>query len=166
MQRLNNIVEIDEEIFEVFQDFIEKFSDVSKSFVFPKTLSTFMNFISSTNFIKEGIIELARTDNAYSLNILFRSLIEQFLKFQYIWMKFLEKKDDTIGEEYMEFYSYSEDIDYAKAWSKIYIMINHIPEKDPIDIIKEGNPNFEGLANADLKLKVSQFNYRTPKKFV
>jgi len=80
-----------------------------------------MNFIANTNFIKEGIIELAYTDNTYSLNILLRSLIEQYLKFQFIWMKFIENKDDTIGVGYWEFYSFSEDVNYAKAWKKVYM---------------------------------------------
>lgn len=166
MEKLDKIIEIDESIFQTFQNFMERYDGISKSFPFPKTLTAFLNFISNTNFIKEGIVELAQSDNTFSLNILFRSLIEQFLKFQYIWMKFLEDKSDSIGDDYWNYYSYSEDVDYAKAWTKVYAILDHIPEKDPIEVIKEANPNFGSLSNSLLKQKVSQFNYRNVAEFI
>jgi len=92
MDRLDRIVEIDDKIHNSFQSFMEKKGQFSETFAFPNTLAAFINFITSTKFIKGGIIELAYSDNTYSINILFRSQIEQFLKFQFIWMKFAERE--------------------------------------------------------------------------
>ena len=87
MMTLEDIIHADDEIFNIIEyDFpnaavLLKVSGIQKS---GKALTL---FLSKSTFIKNGIYDLLESKNLYACKILFRSLIEHYLKLHYIAFK-------------------------------------------------------------------------------
>lgn len=50
--------------------------------------------------IQLAIFDLCESENYYSLNIIYRSFIEHYLKFLYSFLRLLEEKNDDVGKDY------------------------------------------------------------------
>lgn len=160
MRTIDQLLEFDNQIYKVIeknQALIFRFNKDSK---IPKISNVLINFIIKTNFIKEGIFELYKSDNLYSINILCRSLIEHFLRFEYIFLRVLKEKIDDIGEEYLKLCALNEDIDIGKAWKFVGEMIGKNTDSAPYDILKEINSNNEKYSKDEIKNSTNHFRYR------
>ncbi len=166
MNDFEKICEQDSEIHDVLVENMPIIIELLKKIQFPKTGNTLLLFISKTNFIKEGIFELHDSQNLYSINILFRSLIEHFLRFQYIVFRYGIDKNDTVGEDYIRFCSLSENIDTGRAWKDIAKIIDKDPNLDPYEVLKEINEDFKTYSKQEIINKSSQFRYKNIIRFI
>ena len=66
-----------------------------------KTAELFFMHIVSTDAIKHSLFSAAESKNIYTVKILFRSLVEHFLRFQYIWFQYIRIDD---GEPFSKSY--------------------------------------------------------------
>lgn len=108
--RLDTLRDIDDEIFETLKfatPFIDWFFRESP---IPKTSELCWMFITSTNFIKNSIFDCAETEDVYSVKVLMRSLLEHFLRFNYINMKFIKNGNDSESQKYFSVMEVSENI--------------------------------------------------------
>ena len=132
----------------------------------PLSIFSMTTFLPKVESIRSGIFEVAKIDEYYSLNILFRSLIEHFIKAQYIWMKTVANKNDAIGIDYWVFGQDQENIDYANALAKYYSFVGIVPKKAPIEILKEmGVLSKDKSANQIRKIS-EQFNYKNMAHYI
>ena len=116
--------------------------------------------------IRIGIFELAKIEEYYSLNILYRSLVEHFIKAQYIWMSAVSSKDDTIGIDYWLFGKDQEIIDYAKALQHSYSLIGITPETSPVETLKNMGVISKGKSATQIRKKSEQFKYKNMVLFI
>ena len=75
-------------------------------------------FCLRTEFISEAIYYLCKMANIYSANILFRSLIEHFLKQQYIFFRYAIEQNEKVCDEYYKYYGNYEYIHYINVLKK------------------------------------------------
>lgn len=112
---IENIRDIDEEIFEVmkenFHNSLPTFSRVG----FTNVGRAFTTFVTKTNFIKNAVFDLCENDDTYSANILFRSLIEHHLKFMFIFIRHTKEQNDDVGIEYYQFCDLIESITIGRS---------------------------------------------------
>lgn len=141
-------------------DLIPEFLTTLKETDKPLSIFSMTSFFPRIESIRLGIFEVAKIEEYYSLNILYRSLIEHFIKAQYIWMKTLENKDDEVGIDYWVFGRDQENIDYSKALSQSYGLIGVIPEKAPMDILKEMGVLSSEKSASLVRKKTDQFKYK------
>ena len=78
-------IEIDDKQQELLEQAFPLLMSLREKTEFKKSATTTIAFIGNTNFIKNGIFDLYESQNVYSIKILFRSLIEHYLKFQYLF---------------------------------------------------------------------------------
>lgn len=126
----------------------------------PLSISSMTSFFPKVESIRAGIFEVAKIDEYYSLNILFRSLIEHYVKAQYIWMKTVENKDDEIGIEYWLFGRDQENIDYVKALQQSYSLVGINPKISPLETLKETGVISKDKSANQIRKKSEQFNYK------
>ncbi|RKD16575.1 hypothetical protein BCY91_17210 [Pelobium manganitolerans] len=115
MEKLEKIREIDDEIFECLQEYFPKVKDCNFKKDFPVSFVLILSFDTSANFIKTGILDCAETDNLYGAKILFRSLIEHYLRFKYIFFNWTKTKSDETSEKYFIFSFANDEINSVKA---------------------------------------------------
>lgn len=115
MSNLNKITDLDNEIFEEFKNYFSQISNSIFSKRYPATLQLSNLFTTSTNFIKESIIKCCENDDLYGSKILFRSLIEHYLRFQLIWFNWIKTQSDTESIKYLDFTTAREVLDSIKA---------------------------------------------------
>lgn len=166
MTTFDKIREHDSEIYDVFVKYTPVTNEILKTIKHPKTGLTLVQFMVKTNFIKEGIFELYESENLYSMSILFRSMIEHFLRFQYIFLRFAKDKNDSIGEDYIVFCSLNEFIEIGKSWKDVSKISGERPVLDPYDLLKEFNPDFARYSRKEIENKSHQFRYKNIIKFI
>ncbi len=148
--------EIDPHI-ETISKFLEKLKETDK----PLSIFSTTSFIPKIESLRIGIFELAKIEEYYSLNILFRSSIEQFIKFQYLWMKTIENKNDEIGIDYWVFGGQQEKIDYVKALSQSYQMLGISSAKSALETLQDLGILSNELSAGQIKKRTEQFTYKS-----
>ena len=76
MNEIERIRDLDDEIFEEFQQYFSKIKTSKFSKSYPYTKSLIHIFDTSGNFIKNSIFDISETDDYYGIKILYRSIIE------------------------------------------------------------------------------------------
>jgi hypothetical protein len=142
---------------------VEKFMPLALEFMekgpIPKTVGVFLSFIASTEFIKNGILDLVETENAYAKNILFRSLIEHFLRFQYIWLRFAEEKSDAPVEAYLKHSLFKEALQIGRSWKRVARILGHDSGLTPHEALKLVIKESTGHTAKEIDEQASQFEY-------
>lgn len=168
MVDLTKVFEKDDILFDAIASIpLEKALYYFKDNGFPKTGQVMIQFMAKGNFLKTAIFDLCEVGNIYGVKIIFRSLIEHALKAQFIFMKWVENKNDQTAENYLKWYEASEIYDYIKsmeATTKIFNSkeLQHKPDKILFDL----HPEFKEKSLKEIKEIASQFNYRLIIKYI
>ncbi|PSK90834.1 DUF5677 domain-containing protein [Taibaiella chishuiensis] len=115
MNDIERIRQLDDEIFEEFQKYFEKIESSNFTKLYPKTAIILQLLDIGATFIKNSILDNCETDNYYAVKILYRCLIEHYLKFQFIFTKWGMSKTDDFSAEYLDYSDAREVLDSIKA---------------------------------------------------
>lgn len=168
MPDLSEILVKDDEIFDVLQEIsISSALQCFQKHDLPKIGQVMTSFVAKTNFLKTAIFDLCESDNLYATNIVFRSLIEHVLKAQYVFMKWVEDKNDDVGENYLKWYEASELYDYMKSCEAVLKLVNKdISKAIPEGILFEIKPELSEKSIKEIKMIADQFKYRSIIKYI
>ena len=138
---------------------------------FPKSGKALNFFIFKMNFINTSIIRCCEIKDYYSTCILFRSLLEHYFKYLYVYTRALRESNDNVGEEYYGELNGYEDFTYMRSMQNLRkkltkkVSILTLDDKDNEALLKAGT-NFgiksilaflnEGIKD-DLKLPFELF---------
>jgi hypothetical protein len=116
--------------------------------------------------IRLGIYASARINESYSSNILFRSLLQHTIKFNYLFMKTISLTSDEVGIDYWTFGNRQENIDYMKNLAAGYALFGINPAKPLLEIFKE-----LGIVSADssqsaIKQRAEQFQFKKMVRYI
>lgn len=136
------------------------FSTVSST-AFPWTFRAMFNFCAKTNSLKTALFDLIESENPYAFKAIFRCFCEHYLRFMYIWSRFISEKSDEVGLEYYKFCGATEALDYVGAISAAEgILGNNVVINTKLAI--EGlYPEAAKLSKKELEQFSNQFKYRT-----
>ena len=109
------------------QEFIFTIKDRDK----PLSTQAVFGLSTAIESLRIGIFATARIEEYYSLNVLHRSLIEHFLKFNYLWMRLSSSQDDEVGVDYWVFGRKKEAADYVRNLTKAYEMVGLSVKESP-----------------------------------
>lgn len=126
----------------------------------PLSIFSMTSFFPKVESIRIGIFEIAKIEEYYSLNILFRSLIEHFVKAQYILMKTVGNKNDEVGIDYWLFGRDQENIDYAKALLQSYALVGIQPNKPLVETLKQIGVISKDKSENQIRTRSEQFKYK------
>lgn len=158
---IDQIIEIDDGVFNILEKDAGKVFLTFKNNNFEKTGQALSLFHVKIGFIKNGIYDQIESNNLYSANILYRTLIEHYLKAQYILLESLKNGNDKLGVEYYQFADASKKLQLGSAYKRAAEIL--FPEKafdDVFEVLKEMFPIFAGYSRGDIKNKTGKFNYR------
>ncbi|MGJ1435682.1 DUF5677 domain-containing protein [Sphingobacterium siyangense] len=115
MTELERIRQIDNDVFQEFQNYFEKLPESNFIKLYPKTAYIISSLDTGANFIKCAIFDECEKDNYYAIKILYRSLIEHFFKFKIIMIQWGKSKSDSFAVKYLEYAEAREILDSLKA---------------------------------------------------
>jgi len=166
MNFIEDIKSVDEKIHQIMEEsFGELIKSISKS-TFPSTGKALITLTLKSNFIKNAIFDLCENDDLYSVSILFRSLIEHYLRQQYLFMRYAQEKNDSIGIDYYKYCNMGEDLGYIKSIKYIHKMFDDKNDFDIWGSYCSVKPEFKNLTKIERKSKVDQFNYKNIISFI
>jgi hypothetical protein len=102
-EKLEALKILDDEIHEEMTLCLPRMVEFQQTTGLTNTLRASLMLSTKCNFLKTAIFDGCETTNVYSTSILFRSLTEHCLKMLYIFMRWAEEEDDTVGSEYYFF---------------------------------------------------------------
>ncbi|MBW2737686.1 MAG: hypothetical protein JRE64_02320 [Deltaproteobacteria bacterium] len=158
---IDQITEIDDCVFKIIEKDAEKVFLSFKNNNLEKTGQALSLFHVKIGFIKNGIYDQIEHNNLYSANILYRTLIEHYLKAQFILLESLKDGNDNIGKEYYQFADASEKLQLGSAYKRAGEIL--FPEKtfdDVFEVLKEMFPEFKEYSKKEIRNNTAKFNYR------
>ena len=158
---IDKIIEIDDEVFEVSKRDAGKVFLSFKTNGMEKTGKALSLFQAKIGFLKNGIYDQVAPKNIYAARILFRSLIEHYLKAKYILFESAESGDDTIASDYYEFADASELLQLGSAY-KIAgeILYPGRSYGNVYDVLKNQFPKLLKFTPKEISTKLSKYNYK------
>jgi hypothetical protein len=159
---LDNLAEEVEPHFELIPEFMQKIRTTKK----PLSIFSTTSFFPKIESIRHGIFEIAKIEEHYSINILYRSLIEHFVKHQYLTLKTIGSNDDSIGIDYWLFGQDKEILNFAKAAENSYRILG-IQQPKPVDeMLREMGILDETKSKRLIQRKTDQFQYKNMINFI
>lgn len=137
MEKLEHLRNIDDEIFEDFQDATSKyFRKLLFESDFPRTAEISFMYMSSSNFLKNSIFDCAENEDYYSMSVLFRSLIEHYLRYKFFWFNNSKHKDDNYALKFRTALDFKEKIEMEKSINVVK-QIRKMEQKSSDEIWKD-----------------------------
>ena len=158
--------EADDAYFEIVEANSPNLFASIKQTTFPNTYRAMFGFCAKTNSLKAAMFDSIDSNNPYAFKTLFRCFCEHYLKFMYIWARFLNESSDAIGSEYFSFCGAVEAQDYVSAISMAESLLGNAVVTDIQKIISNLYPEAANLSKRDLEQKSNQFKYRTILRFL
>jgi len=115
MDEIERIRELDSEVFEELKEYFPKTFTSNFKKEFSTTMHLVTIFDTGATFIKNSIFDCCETDDYYGAKILYRSLIEHFIRFKFIFINWGKTKSDEFAKNYFECSVAREVIDLVKA---------------------------------------------------
>ena len=166
MTRLNKIRELDNEVFEQFKIYLPKLYESKFQNEHPITFQLFIDFDISTNFIKNSMFTCGEKDEMFGIKILFRSQIEYFLRFKYLFINWVKYQSDDISKKYIQFLNAKELIDYAKAVHSNFQLDNSTLKEIDWKKLLDKFPKLKNYSKQEIELEAAKFSYKNIIRFI
>jgi len=168
-ENIGKIEELLEEMAEEIDPYMGLFSEAPPAFLdSEKPLSVFSvtSFLAKVESLRIGLFEVAKLEEYYSLGVLFRALIEHFIKFQYMSMKMLNQSEDEIGIDYWLFGQDREMIDFAKSAQHAYRLLGIDDKYDVNEILKKHGIITEEKSASKIRKRSEQFQFNNMVRYI
>jgi len=132
----------------------------------PLSVFSITSFFPKIESLRAGIFEVAKLEEYYSLNVLFRAIIEHFIKFQYMLMRSSNQSDDEIGIDYWVFGQDREIIDFAKSVRHAYRVLGIEGKYDVNEILKKQGIISEEKSASRIRKKSEQFQFNNMVRYI
>jgi len=158
--------EADDRVFEITEaDGTSMFTGVTGT-AFPHSYQAMIGFYAKANLLKAALFDMVDSENPYASKVLFRCLCEHYLKFMYVWARFLMEKTDAVGTEYFTFCGVSELKDYAAALVLSQSIVGRSVAARIEQVIAKGYPAAASMTAKELEKGAAQFRYRAILRFL
>ena len=166
MNELKKVRNLDEKIFKEFTKFFPKIEKSKFVIKYPKTNLLIDLFDTSNTFIKNAIFDGCETDNYYGIKILYRSQIEHYFRFQYLFFNWGKTKTDLFATDYIEICDAREVLDKIRAEvSKQQLYDSNFKIKDWEILIKK-HPRFSNKTRKEVDRESKKYSIRNIIRFI
>jgi hypothetical protein len=161
-----DFTEADDEVFALFEEGGEALFATVKTTAYPETYRAMFGFCAKTNALKTAMFDVLESANPYAFKALLRCYCEHYLKFMYLWVRFLREKSDAVGVEYFSYCGAHEARDYAAALAMSEGLLGHSICSDVESMIDAVFPKAATLSPRELEAASGQFRYRSILRFL
>lgn len=166
-KELSEILKFDDWLHEEFSRLSERLTPVLIESKAPITSFSLMGLLATINSIKLGMYDLIEKcdTHLYVVKILHRSLIEQFLRFQYLFSRFIIESNDEVGIEYRKYSRISEVLAYVNASAVAYSMVGKTTEEIVLKKLKKDFPELS-ISRKELESITNRWKHRSIIKYL
>jgi translation initiation factor 2 beta subunit (eIF-2beta)/eIF-5 len=167
MNSIEDIKIIDLKALSIIDEPLARFISDKSKYSIPKTILTLSMLCFRIGTIKDGIITLAEYSEIYSTKILYRSIIEHYLRYQYLFSEFIIQRNDDPVIEYNLFSDLSELIDYGASWQFVKrINQDDVNNQELYTVLKNIRPQISRYSIKEIKRNVANYRYRNIVKYL
>lgn len=159
-------LEADDQLFEIVQTDGTGMFGTIKETAFRETYRAMFGFCAKTNALKTAIFDMVESENPYAFKAIFRCYCEHYLKFMYVWARFLRERSDEVGTEYFSYCGAMELRDYAAALALAEKLVGRSVVADFDSVIAKFYPNAAMLGSEQLEAASARFRYRAILRFL
>ena len=157
---IEEIRDLDDIIFEEFQTYFPKTTTSNFSKEFPNT-NIIIHFIDiSANFIKNSIYDNCETDDYYGIKILYRCLIEHYIRFKFIFTNWIKNKNDDFAKKYLEYNDAREVLDLIRAKISEQQLYDPNYKLKDWDTFLKDHPNFKDKTRKEVEEETRKFSFK------
>lgn len=160
MTEIERIRDLDDEIFEEFQTYFPKTTNSEFLKTFPITSVLIQLFDTSGTFIKNSIFDSCETDDYYGVKILFRCLIEHYIRFQFIFMNWGLSKSDDFAVEYLELNDAREVLDLIRAKISEQQLFDPTYNLKDWDSFLQDHPQFKSKTRKEVEEETRKYTFK------
>ena len=166
MNKISIYRDLDDEIFEEQKEYFPKTVNSNFRKEYPKTYILMSMFDTSATFIKNSIFDSCETDDYYGVKVLFRSLIEHFIRFKYLFINWGKTKSDIFANKYLDYGNAREVLDLIKAKvSEQQLFDPNFKIEDWDSFLKE-HPNFKSKSRKEVDVETLKYTFKNIVKFL
>jgi hypothetical protein len=159
-------LEADDEYFRIIEDHSSHVFSKLGATSFPQSYRAMFMFCAKTNSLKTAMFDCIESNNPYSFKVLFRCFCDHYLKFMYVWTRFLSEQSDQVGTEYYSFCGATEAKDYVSAIAMAEGLLGNSVAADMKTALAEQYPEAAKLSAKELDQVSNQFKYRSILRFL
>jgi len=131
---------------EIYTKIIEDFSTRKKVVIYPTAKEVLQRYSLNLNRIFDSMLESGEKGNLYSCSILYRSVIEHFLKAFYIFERTISDKNEDVSISFQQHYLISEFLaEKAGLLDMEDLQNGNLNKTDFLEFINSKFPEFEGF---------------------
>lgn len=160
------VVEFDEDFAECMSVANDALPAAIRDSSYPFTVAGTIGLMASADSLKLGIIRLAQSENLYGTSVLYRSVIEHFVRFQYLFFRWVEERSDEPGREYDLFSKLSESLATADAVILSERLKGHEIAAEPLEILKQRGEAPEGVSKRQIQAITARWKYRNIIRYI
>lgn len=133
---------------------------------YPESYRAMFAFCAKTDSLKIAILDCHSADNRYAFKALYRCFCEHYLRFMYIWTRFLKEGTDSVGTDYVSFCGAVELQDYAAAVKTAGTLLGSEAVSGVDSVVSKLYPKASGMGRAELEAASDRFRYRKILKYL
>lgn len=166
-KNLSEILNFDDWLHEEFSCLSDRLTPILIESHAPITSFSLIGLLATINSIKLGMYDLIEKcdTHLYVVKILHRSLIEQFLRFQYLFSRFINENNDEVGIEYRKYSKISEVLAYINASAVANSMVGKATEEIVLKKLKKDFPELS-ISRKELESITNRWKHRSIIKYL
>ncbi len=134
---------------------------------FKKTMAALVSLSDAASFLKTGVFTSTDNEDPYSAGILVRSIIEHFLLHSLVFFQFIERRNDTPGEDFAALADIKETIEFSRALGKSLKMFRGIEQpKNLKEAVFKQYPKYESLTTKEFEQKAAEYSVTNMIRFL
>lgn len=166
MAKVEIIENLDDKVFEIFQEYQLKTTNSIFASKFPNTYFLVTMYDISNNFIKNSILDCVDTDNLFGIKIMFRAQIEHLLRFKYIFINWIMTKSDDPAGKYLAYSDAREELDKLRASIDEEKLFDPDFKVDSWQEILDKHPVLKDFTKREIEDESKKFTYKNIIRFL
>lgn len=159
-------IEADDEYFELVKKHNSALISMAGKSEFPQTCRAMLVFTIKMNSLKTAMFDMVDSNNPYAFKLLFRCFCEHYLRFTYIFIRFLSEKTDDAGEDYYSFCGAVEAMDYVAAIKSAEALLGNELVGDIRNALTQLYPQTESMSMRQIETESAKFKYKAILRFL
>lgn len=156
----------DELLFSVIEECEGSFAKALHETQFPRTYIALLLLMEKAATLKVAMYDLLDELNIYPFKVVFRSYCEHYLKFLYIWHRFLNEKSDDVGRDYYTYCGAREMFEYARAFKTAHGILGQDVIVKYSEFVHKMVPGLDNISRKELEEKSDSFSYRNIIRYI
>jgi hypothetical protein len=166
MSKIERIRDLDDEIFKELQQYFPKTTSSEFAKLYPYTSILIHLFDTSGTFIKNSIFDNCETDDYYGMKILYRCLIEHYIRFKFIFVNWSLTKSDVFAKEYLEYNDAREVLDLLRAKISEHQLFDPNYNVKDWDSFLKDHPNFKNKTRKEVEDETKKYTFKNIVRFL